>query len=103
MKQLHIQIQPARFPGLDLTAAIDCLSRLSTEARVGRGEDHGEYVNIDYETSRLAELWILVRAELLALPGLADATIVTCEGKFGWDDYLLLHHFDPTEPLDECR
>ncbi len=32
---------------------------------------------------------------------MARATIITCQGKRGWDDYLLLHHFDLSEPLDE--
>ena len=36
------------------------------------------------------------------LPGgeLRDAMIITMTGEEGWDDYLLLHHFDRAEPLD---
>ena len=37
------------------------------------------------------------------VPGLAAAAIIVCEGEHGWDDYLLLHHFDPAEPLDTMR
>ena len=33
-------------------------------------------------------------------PRLARAAIATCEGKHGWDDYLLLHHYDRTLVLD---
>jgi hypothetical protein len=32
---------------------------------------------------------------------LAQAAIVVCEGELGWDDYLLLHHFNSDEELDE--
>lgn len=31
---------------------------------------------------------------------ISRACIVVCEGAQGWDDYLLLHHFDPAEVLD---
>lgn len=34
---------------------------------------------------------------------LALSTIVVCEGKHGWDDYLLLQHFDPAENLDSLE
>ena len=33
-------------------------------------------------------------------PQLASASIATCEGNRGWDDYLLLHHYDRTLDLD---
>jgi hypothetical protein len=55
---------------------------------------------VDFEAEDAVELWMAVRAELRAVPGLAAAAIVCCQGAQGWDDYLLLHHFDPTEPLD---
>lgn len=30
-----------------------------------------------------------------------DAVIAYCQGEHGWDDYLLLDHFDPTVQLDD--
>ena len=31
----------------------------------------------------------------LAARSMAAASMAKCEGPHGWDDYLLLHHFDP--------
>jgi hypothetical protein len=101
MKRLHVQLQPARSPGLDEAVAAALLCGLSPGARVTNGKDTGRYINIDYPPADAAGLWAAIRRELMAVSGLADATIVVCEGDRGWDDYLLLHHYDPAETLDE--
>jgi hypothetical protein len=33
--------------------------------------------------------------------GLCACTIAVIQGKRGWDDYQLLHHYDPKEPIDK--
>ena len=65
------------------------------------GLDRGRYVNVAFATDDLKALWSALREEMLGVPRLAEAAIVCCEGEHGWDDYLLLHHFDPTEPIDQ--
>jgi hypothetical protein len=101
MKRLHIQIQLARSPGLDTVEAVARLSRLAAGVKVTEGEDDGRYLNVNFKAADLSELWALIREELQSFPGLAGAAIVVCEGEFGWDDYLLLHHFNPEEQLDQ--
>jgi hypothetical protein len=102
MKRLHVQLQPARSPELDVPEAVARLSRLAASACVTDGEDDGRrYVNVDFKAVDLRGLWARVRAELKTIPGLAGAAIVVCEGEHGWDDYLLLHHFDPAEQRDQ--
>jgi hypothetical protein len=101
VKRLHIQIQPNRSPGLDATQAVAHLHRLGDDVRVTRGEDRGPYLNIDFATANISALWAAIREQLRAMPEVARAAIVVCEGQQGWDDYLLLHHFDPAEPLDQ--
>jgi hypothetical protein len=100
MKRLHIQLQPARSPGLDADAVASVLQALAP-AVVTRGEDEGPYINIDFRPTDVGVLWAAVRERVRADPALAASAIVCCEGKRGWDDYRLLHHFDPAEPLDE--
>jgi hypothetical protein len=42
-------------------------------------------------------------AKLLHLnsyPELGAAAILVCQGEHGWDEYLLLRHFDPCQALD---
>lgn len=100
MKLLHVQIQPARSPGLDADAAVACLQSLAT-ASVTRGEDSGPYINVDFLPADVRALWPAVREKIQSDPELAACSIVCCEGEMGWDDYLLLHHFDPSQPLDD--
>ena len=58
------------------------------------------YVNVDFRTEDILSLWGSVQKVLKSTNGMAKAAIVVCEGENGWDDYLLLHHFNPDETLD---
>lgn len=102
MKGLKVQIQSARVPGVDVTATIARL-RAVAEAVVDYGDDNGPFVNVRYETADLPAVWAGVKEVLRTDAALARSGIVCCQGDHGWDDYLLLHHFDPAEPLDELR
>lgn len=105
MKMLHVQLQPTRSPGLDEATAVKRLTdaghQCDARSRVTEGVDACRYVNLDFCTTDLVALWAAVRVEVQTVRGLSAAAIVCCQGEFGWDDYLLLHHFDPAEPLDE--
>lgn len=100
MKRLHIQIHAAHSSGLDADVVIARLQALAA-AVVTRGEDAGPYINIDFQPSDVRSLWAAVREQVHANPALAACAIICCEGARGWDDYRLLHHFDPAERLDE--
>jgi hypothetical protein len=101
MKVLNVQLQPDRSPTLDVSATVARLRALASDSWVSQGEDDGRHVNIGFGAADPAELWAAVQEHLRADAGLAGAAIVVCQGECGWDDYLLLHHFDPTEPLDQ--
>lgn len=101
MRRLNIQLQHTRSPGLDASAVVGQLRSLVAGASVRRGEDDGSYIDIGFEAADPIELWAAIREQLRTSPALAAAAIVVCQGERGWDDYLLLHHFDPSEPLDE--
>ena len=109
-KLLLIQVQPKRTPELDETQAIRLLTSVGSGTglvkhfEVREGSDEGHYTNVSYATDDLPRLWSLIKQEVLQAPTigpvLQKATIVACQGEEGWDDYLLLHHFDENEPLD---
>ena len=61
----------------------------------------GSYIDVAFRADDPAKLWASVRQELFASVGLAESAIVVCEGQQGWDDYLLLHHYDSAVPLDD--
>ena len=67
------------------------------------GNDSGRYINFTFSTQSPKSVFELIRGLLNdADIGLAakKSLIVTCEGDHGWDDYLLLHTFEASEPLD---
>jgi hypothetical protein len=76
-----------------------------SRVNVVEGQEDGGYINVTYSSDDLPALWSLVRSALaggqMRGASLLGCAIVVCTGQFGWDDYLLLHHFDPSQPLDE--
>jgi hypothetical protein len=110
MRAFVIQLQPGLSPGCDSKLVRDLLDRLESNSGlieslvVTEGDDNGSYINFTVTTRDMASLWELMKQELfshpVAGPHLKCAAIVICEGNAGWDDYLLLHHFDGAEPLD---
>ena len=108
MKALHIQLQPGLAPGFDAVAEVERLrgviaaSGLAGPIRVTEGDDDGPYINLDFDTADVSAMWSRLRHEWQPGGSLAGGSIVCCEGNLGWDDYRLLHHFDPSEPLDEA-
>ena len=111
MKALSINFQPNRVPALDVAGVIFRLRALAAGwvegLNVEQGDDDGPYVNITYTPRDLAGFWAHLRAEMdrdpIVCAALTRGSIIVCEGEHGWDDYLLLHHFDPDEPLDQLN
>jgi len=105
MKCLHIQLQPELCAG-DAEQIVDDLTSIATNSdsdaslNVERGDDNGPYININIQSADVASLWSAVSSRISSDSALASCAIVCCEGDDGWDDYLLLHHYDRGETLD---
>jgi hypothetical protein len=104
MAVLMVQVQPGRLPSFSEESVVQLRAAptppgLVSSVEVDEGTDDGRYVNISFISENLKALWPIVRAQLVRL-GLQSACIVTCTGRNGWDDYLLLHHFDSAQPRD---
>jgi hypothetical protein len=107
-KHLVIQFQPNRASGLSpaefrkLIALFGSRNRL--RPRCAEGFDKGVYLNAWFTSSDLPLLWTRLKKALYSRTGsgqiLKKSTIVTCEGEYGWDDYLLLHHYYRSYKLD---
>jgi len=71
------------------------------------GDDNGRYINLFVESDDAVGAWDAMKTSLLAdsMVGneIRTAAIVTMTGRNGWDDYLLLHHFDPIQQLDTIQ
>lgn len=105
-----IQIQPDLIPNFDdadvlalcdsLKAHRDIIDAFQAES----GEDDGPYLNLMFETSQPAKVWALLQTTFYPANPQGDAmragSMAMCTGEEGWDDFLLLHHFDENLPLD---
>lgn len=56
------------------------------------------WIDVSFETTDIHSLWNQLKGDLQEL---LIASIVVCQGEHGWDNYLLLHHFDSTVELDK--
>ncbi len=99
-----IQIHPHRARSLDLAKLrATCETIARDTAIVSRfsfveGHDRHAFVNVNFATSDRRTLWQRLQAQLYdGADGdaLKQSSMVMCEGQHGWDDYLLLHHYDP--------
>ncbi|MEM1228795.1 MAG: hypothetical protein AAGJ40_24180 [Planctomycetota bacterium] len=72
---------------------------------VTTGEDDGRYIDILIKSDSPSETWARITDLFLGTDFLSTeiriSSIVTATGDAGWDNYLLLHHFDPDEQLDQ--
>jgi hypothetical protein len=96
MTKVCIQIQPQRAPDIDLGIVREVF--LAFGLQVDERHDDESYINFMFETDDVPSLWQKLKSELYGSnasgEALLAASIVVCEGKTGWDDYLLLHHFN---------
>lgn len=105
MPDLCIQIHPHRSPDLDVAALrADCERIAHDKTLVTRfaytdGTDGHYYINLMFESDRLEALWRQLHEQLYRSEtygaALRGCSMAMCEGEHGWDDYLLLCHFDP--------
>jgi hypothetical protein len=109
MPKLVVQLQPHREPHLDLAAVTRLFSdgalMADAELQVSQGLDDVPYVNYDFVASDVQRLWRVLQNQVMedstVSGALSKAAVVVCEGEQGWNDYLLLHHYDRREALDD--
>jgi hypothetical protein len=102
MPTFYIQFQPDLVAKNQEQQVLAAFRDRLPKAQFVEGNDDGRYVNITFKAAPKTG-WALVSG-VLALPRVGRPAqrgcIVVCEGKHGWDDYLLLHHPDRTQILD---
>jgi hypothetical protein len=105
MKKFLIQIEPHRSPDLDAGILLSQFEGLSNgrgwirKRSVKHGFDKQPYIHLVFETDYPKLFWKMLREAIDQAdgygPSMRAASFVICEGKAGWDDYLMLHHYDP--------
>lgn len=109
MRSLSIQIQPDRIPKLDTEKARQLFEALKSNSLVERlafneGNDKGRYLNFTYSTNDAKSLWLVIKREIyehkIFGKQLLNCSIVAYSREEGWNNYLLLHHYDSSVPLE---
>ncbi len=112
MRSLSIQVQPDRIPGLDIEKARLLFEALKSNSLVERsafdeGNDKGRYLNFTYGTNDAQSLWLVIQREIyehqIFGKQLLSCSIAVCSSEEGWNNYLLLHHFDSSVPLERFK
>ena len=115
MRSLAVQFQPGRATSTKVASVVSLMTRIagSNVSLLGfayrKGNDRGSYVNFQFEVpaAKLAQTLASIVAGALGHrvlgPSLRRSCIVTCEGTRGWDNYLLLYHFNQKLKLDTLR
>ncbi len=91
-----VQFQPDRASGA-ATQILEAFRQTIPTAQITDGNDDGHYFNITFDVASASDVLQFLHP-IFHSPTLGrlarSSCIVTCQGKHGWDDYLLLHHFD---------
>jgi len=97
-----VQFQPDRVTD-DEACVREALREALPGADIDIGIEDGRYENFRFEAASPADALSKMRA-VFDSPKAGRAArascIVTCQGDHGWDDYLLLHHYDRTLVVD---
>jgi len=99
MPIISIQLQPKLDSRLNSNDVLKILNALGHDSKVSEGEDGVPYINVAFKVHNLSEQWPSLKSALCSCPGFNQAAIVVCEGSKGWDNYLLLHHFNQSEQI----
>ena len=110
-KILAVQLQPELLAGDASDIVIRELETLAndeglvSQVKFIHGEDNGKYINVEFECSDVVRLWNAIKEQLFTRNPMGsifkNGAVVVCQGDSGWDDYLLLHHYDSSVQLDE--
>src|SRR5882724_546381 len=109
---MSIQVQPNRSEGINMSqvsAQFEDLLQLSdlvAHHDFNSGNDREPYFNFTFGTKRAGDLWREIQERFYRGGELAAhmrrASMAMCSSEEGWNDYLLLFHYDPKVKLDDA-
>lgn len=97
MKDIIIQFQPALSKGGNKEEIVSILSLIGFTPTIEDADDQYTYINFITQSQNVEETWAKIKSSLLIYPKYYESCIVLCEGEDGWNDYLLLHHYEQVE------
>lgn len=104
MKCVSVQIHPANDGSYEVDDLLALVRSIGRYPEVDSDEGDSHSVNLNFFTEDLQRFWREFQEGVLndaALgPWVRKTAIIVCEGDQGWDDYLLLWHYDQTHTAD---
>jgi len=111
LKTLTVQLKPELLgdrlsnKAVQLLEALANTQKLMSHFKVLKGAENEKYINVNFECVDLLNLWASIKESFLTKnplsPMLKKGAIIICQGENGWEDYLLLYHYDASIQLDE--
>ena len=104
MKGMEIQIQllPTSKAVATLVASLLRLPE-AKEVCIRPGPLRAKYVNVGIKTRSVRNLWNVLSPIIRSHKQLRDHSIITCEGRHGWDDYELIYHWKSSAINDKWK
>lgn len=105
MKILSIQIHHRRLEDSDVNELVSLAKNLIEESLVSKeikviNKPEEDYTDIHTRAEDLKSEWGKLKSAIDNNAQLKNSSIIVCEGEKGWEDYLLLHHYDENERID---
>jgi hypothetical protein len=98
---ISVQFHPSRDNRFHLEDLLDLVRSVGRYPEVDKDESDPESVHLNFFTEDIRLFWSDFEQGVLNDPVLGswvkNTTIIVCEGDQGWDNYLLLWHFDKDE------
>lgn len=109
VRTICFQVQLNRTPAIDVVTVSRLMLRLALSPEIREFSIQHDpkhlWVNFLFSSQAVGRSWRMLHSRALTHrrwgPRLRRSAIVTCEGSRGWDNYLLLHHFDTRQVLDK--
>jgi hypothetical protein len=110
MRAISIQVQPGRSPSINMDKVSVAFESIATMGDLvehhsfDSGEQNGPYFNFTFGTPDALQLWRVIEARVYGDeklgPHMRKASMVMCSSPSGWNDYLIVFHFDPAVRCD---
>lgn len=105
ISQLLVQVQLDLAPTLSLDELLTHCEAIAsevpdiTEYQFEEGHENGPFLNLHFGTNDPISAWTHIRRAVFENDyfgqALKVASMAMCTGESGWNDYVLLYHYDP--------
>ncbi|WP_053981087.1 hypothetical protein [Marinagarivorans algicola] len=104
MKCIIVQLHIDKNTRYTLKNCLQAIRAIGRYPEVEPEEDNPSIINLNFFTEDAVIFWADFQQKILnSTPcgdWLKEVAIVVCEGEYGWNDALLLAHYDDSEKLD---